>query len=154
MSISFEFVDQPNGGSITHDQLIAIHRMVEASENPTWFVRDRTPAGIIELEVWNEDEDGNESKHYLMDESGNVSDMPQLWIHEAAPEELVEGVNSWLRDHPEDPVAVTEDGKDALILTSNAILGDVEGVVWVDPEGTVRMLKGRFLNVSTRRTGL
>lgn len=64
-----------------------------------------------------------------------------------APAELVAGVNWWLNSdpaHAEDVVAMTEDNQDALILTG---FNDVYGVVWVDPAGRVRQLKGQWTDV-------
>lgn len=62
----------------------------------------------------------------------------------ATPAKLVAGVNWWLNsdpDHSEDVVAMTADNQDALILSG---FNDVIAVVWVDPEGLVRTLKGRW----------
>jgi hypothetical protein len=63
------------------------------------------------------------------------------------PEELAAGVKWWLEgspSHSEDVVAMTDDNQDALILSG---LNDVMSVVWVDPEGRVRTLKGQWETV-------
>jgi hypothetical protein len=56
------------------------------------------------------------------------------------PEDLAEGLKWWAERHPEDPVAMTADNQDALILTERS--GAQMGVAWVDPTGLVRTLDG------------
>ena len=76
-------------------------------------------------------------------EEPRVWEPPKTWPH-STPAKLVAGVNWWLNsdpDHYEDVVAMTEDHQDALILSG---LQSVMAVVWVDPEGRVRTLKGRW----------
>ncbi len=63
-----------------------------------------------------------------------------------APAKLVAGVNWWLNSDPgqgEDVVAMTADNQDALIMAFDNTL-DVIAVVWVDPEGKVRTLRGTW----------
>lgn len=67
------------------------------------------------------------------------------WSNDSVPAKLAAGVNWWLNsdpDHAEDVVALTNDGQDALILSG--LNDDVMYIVWVDPEGTVRTLKGQW----------
>ena len=72
---------------------------------------------------------------------------PIIWAPPGrAPARLVAGVNWWLNSDPgpgEDVVAMTADNQDALILACDNTL-DVIAVVWVDPEGKVRTLTGRW----------
>lgn len=63
----------------------------------------------------------------------------------SAPESLTEGVEWWTNRHPEDPVAMTVDNQDALILTEQS--GAQMGVAWVDPTGLVRTLTGPWATV-------
>jgi hypothetical protein len=68
------------------------------------------------------------------------------WDTEGAPAPMVAGINWWLTDHPWDIVMLAQDKRDAVILAG---LNDVEGVVWVDYEGKVSTLMGRFQLVHT-----
>lgn len=74
-----------------------------------------------------------------------MTEEPINWTPKgSAPAKLVAGVNWWLNSDPayaEDVVMVADDGQDALILSG---LQSVMCVVWVDPEGHVRTLKGRW----------
>jgi len=146
MSIGFEFVAQPNGGSLSYDQFAALNKLITESGDANWSVRDpNTGHGELEVSSWG-------GEHYIIDAVGKVTPV-RRWTRPKTPEPLQAGVNWWLNsspDHYEDVVAITDDNQDALILSG---LNDVMCVVWVDPSGKVRTLKGQWHTVYQEEEG-
>lgn len=145
MSIGFEFVDQPNGGSLSYDQFAALNKLVTESGDANWSVRDPgIGKGDLEVSSWG-------GKQYVIDLAGNVTQI-RRWTHDKAPAELVAGVNWWLSSspaHSEDVVMVAEDGADALILSGHS---NADAVAWVNPDGTVRVMKAEWRPVHFAET--
>ena len=68
------------------------------------------------------------------------------------PAPLVAGVNWWLESdprHTEDVVMVADDGQDALILSG---FNNVDQVAWVNPEGSVHVIKAPWRLVHTEES--
>lgn len=142
MSIGFEFVAQPNGGSLSYDQFAALNKLIHESGGNNWSVRDpNSGKGELEVSSWS-------GHHWVIDVAGNVKSV-RKWTHEKAPDALVAGVNWWLNSlpaHSEDVVMAAEDGQDALILSG---FNSADTVAWVNPDGTVKTMKAEWRTVHT-----
>lgn len=139
MSIGFQFEAQPNGGSLSYDQFVALHKLINDSGGSNWTVRDpNNGTGEIEVSSW-------EGHHWVIDSLGVVESV-RRWSNDKAPAELVAGVNWWLQNekHTEDVVALTDDGQDALILSG---FNSPDKVVWVNPSGHIQAMRGHWFSV-------
>jgi hypothetical protein len=75
--------------------------------------------------------------------SGNQVD--RLISREDVSPQAIASVQWWLTRHPEDVIAATDDGDDILIIS-----GEEERVVWVNPDGGIKVMKGGWEKVDSK----